>query len=660
MNFLPALQSWQWGLLGLIPIGIILLYFLKLRRQPIEVPSTFLWTRTIEDMHVNSLLQRLRRNLLLFLQLLFIALAAIALLRPGWQASSTTGRRMVLLLDSSASMQATDVSPSRFAKAKELLGQQIDNMDSSDSAMLIAFSDEPDVLQGFTSDRRRLRDALELAQPTNRTTNMLGSLKAAAGLANPNRTSQAADVNDIQVADALPATLYIYSDGRVGAINDFDLGNLTPKFIPVGSGSANNMAITAFSAERNPEDPSAVQAFATIANLGTQPASVTATLTRDGEFLDASAIELAPGEEEGLSFALQIDDDTGLKLSLDQVDDLAIDNVAYTGLSPLHSVAVLVVTSGNEPLKTAMQTPRAGRLGRLEFVQPSYLETPEYEKRAADGADDLIIYDRCAPKTMPLSSTWFIGSLPPEEWTAGDNSSAVFVVDVDRTHPIMRYLELFAVKIVEGQTVAGPAGAQALMTSDAGPILSLGSRRGYQDLVLGFEIASESEDGGEAYNTDWPIQRSWPVFVYNVLRYLGGAVDTAGAPSYRPGQPITLRTENQLSEVSLRLPSGKTESLQASSGGQTGFTDTEAVGLYQVFAGDRLLQMFTVNLFDAAESKIPATETIELGYEKAETIAGETNRRSEAWRWILLAALVLLAAEWITYSRRVWVPAPRG
>ncbi|QDV57191.1 vWA domain-containing protein [Rosistilla oblonga] len=660
MNFLPALHAWQWGLLGLIPIGIILLYFLKLRRQPIEVPSTFLWTRTIEDMHVNSLLQRLRRNLLLFLQLLFIALAALALLRPGWQASSQSGRRMVLLLDASASMQSTDVKPSRFEQAKELLAQQIDNMDGSDSAMLIAFSDEPDVLQGFTSDRRRLRDALDLAQPTNRTTNMLDSLKAAAGLANPNRTSQAADVNDIQVADALPATLYIYSDGRVGAINDFDLGNLTPKFIPIGSGSANNMAITAFSAERNPEDPSQVQAFATIANLGSQPQSVTATLTRDGEFLDASAVELDPGEEEGLSFALQIDDDAGLKLSLDQTDDLAIDNVAYTGLSPLHSVAVLVVTPGNEPLKTAMQTPRASRLGRLEFVEPSYLETEEYKKRAADGSDDLIVYDRCAPETMPLASTWFIGSLPPQDWEAGDLSSAVFVVDVDRTHPIMRFLELFAIKIVEGKTLTGPAGTQTLMTSDSGPILALASRRGYQDLVLGFEIASQSEDGGEAYNTDWPIQRSWPVFVYNVLRYLGGAIDTTGAPSYRPGQPITLRTENRLTEVELRLPSGETETLTAGVGGQTGFSDTEAVGLYQLFAGDRLLQMFTVNLFDAQESKIPATETIELGYETAETIAGEQNRRSEAWRWILLAALLLLVLEWITYSRRVWVSPARG
>ena len=86
MNLIPALSNpLAWALLGLIPVGIILLYFLKLKREPVEVPSTYLWAKTIEDLHVNSLLQRLRRSLLLFLQLLAVIIAAIALLRPGFQ-----------------------------------------------------------------------------------------------------------------------------------------------------------------------------------------------------------------------------------------------------------------------------------------------------------------------------------------------------------------------------------------------------------------------------------------------------------------------------------------------------------------------------------------------------------------------------------------------
>ena len=74
-SFINMLTWWQWALLALVPPAIIALYFLKLKRQPLSVPSTYLWSRTIEDLHVNSLWQRLRQSLLLFLQLLLIALA---------------------------------------------------------------------------------------------------------------------------------------------------------------------------------------------------------------------------------------------------------------------------------------------------------------------------------------------------------------------------------------------------------------------------------------------------------------------------------------------------------------------------------------------------------------------------------------------------------
>ncbi len=71
-----------WSALAGVPVGIIALYFLKLRRRPVQVPSTLLWRRSLEDLHVNSLFQRLRRNLLLFLQLLAVALAMLALAGP--------------------------------------------------------------------------------------------------------------------------------------------------------------------------------------------------------------------------------------------------------------------------------------------------------------------------------------------------------------------------------------------------------------------------------------------------------------------------------------------------------------------------------------------------------------------------------------------------
>src|SRR5215468_1522665 len=108
-----------WSALAGVPVGIIALYFLKLRRKPVRVPSTLLWRRSMEDLHVNSLFQRLRRNLLLFLQLLAVALIMFGLAGPQTKGRGSSGQRFVLMIDNSASMAATDVSPSRLAKAKE-------------------------------------------------------------------------------------------------------------------------------------------------------------------------------------------------------------------------------------------------------------------------------------------------------------------------------------------------------------------------------------------------------------------------------------------------------------------------------------------------------------------------------------------------------------
>ena len=93
-----TLGPWQWAAILSVPPAIVALYFLKLKREPLEVPSTYLWRKSIEDMHVNSIWQRLRQSLLLFLQLLLMLLAMQALLRPGWSGTARLADRLVFLV----------------------------------------------------------------------------------------------------------------------------------------------------------------------------------------------------------------------------------------------------------------------------------------------------------------------------------------------------------------------------------------------------------------------------------------------------------------------------------------------------------------------------------------------------------------------------------
>ena len=105
--------------LGLLAIPIILLYMLRLRRREQPISSTFLWRELVRDQAANAPWQRLRRNLLLLLQLLILAALILALARPVLRVPGFGGGSVIVLLDASASMQATDSdAASRFEDAR--------------------------------------------------------------------------------------------------------------------------------------------------------------------------------------------------------------------------------------------------------------------------------------------------------------------------------------------------------------------------------------------------------------------------------------------------------------------------------------------------------------------------------------------------------------
>ena len=132
MNWINMLTWGQWLVVALVPPLIFLLYFLKLRRMPLEVPSTYLWSRTVEDLHVNTIWQRLRKNILLLLQLLTVLLLALSCLNPGCEGTQLSGERFILIVDRSASMSATDTPTgiSRLEEAKRQMIIAVDQMKS--------------------------------------------------------------------------------------------------------------------------------------------------------------------------------------------------------------------------------------------------------------------------------------------------------------------------------------------------------------------------------------------------------------------------------------------------------------------------------------------------------------------------------------------------
>ena len=667
-----ALSWWHWLVLGAIPPLIIALYFLKLKRQPLEVPSTYLWRRTIEDLHVNSLWQRLRKSLLLFLQLLLIAIVMLACLRPSWQGRELVGERFIFLVDTSASMGATDLGPTRLEVVKQRVNELIDQMTSSDTAMLMSFSDRSRVEQEFTQNRRRLRRALAAVKLTHRTTSLDESLRYSAGRANP-ADSREGERDVMSVAEALPATLYIFSDGNVPDVADFSLGNLEPVYTRMGTDGCQNIGITAFSAERHPEKPDRLQVFGRLRHFQQKGASdeqsvgiqVGVDVFLDDHLIDSREVQISEEGTGGIEFSMSDIDSGVLKMQLqaESRNDLAVDDVAYASVNRPKLSRVLLLTSGNDALHLALGTEQSQKLATVRHEAPGYLNDANYQQQAEGGLYDLIIYDQCAPETMPQANTLFIGQLPPmDSWTAGRVQSPVSIIDTDRTHPLMQFIEMGNVEVVEATPVSPPRGGTVLIDSDLvqenathAALFAIAPRERFEDAVLGFRLIDSA--AGEVI-TNWPIRISFPLFMNNVLSYLGSAQRASQTfMNVQPGQPVIVQTDEPLQKIQVVSPDGSNFEVTRTGLGHFTFTDTEAIGVYKIknTSATDTQQLFTVNLFDSRESNIWPQLELEIGHETVSVQATSAPTRREAWKYLLVVALAVALLEWYIFNRRVYL-----
>lgn len=658
------LSPLQWAALLAVPPAILLLYFLKLRREPLEVPSTFLWSRTIEDLHVNSIWQRLRKNLLLLLQLLLLLLAILACLNPSWRGTTLEDDRVIFLVDNSASMSATDVRPSRLEEAKQQVSALIDEMKSGDNGMIISFSDSDGAhtIQSYTSNKRLLKRKLETIAPTHRKTDLKKALRFAAGLANPGRNAY--DEGDAAAADAMPAALFILSDGRVSRSPDFSMGNLKPTYIPIGTTNPKNVGIAAFQAVKNPEKPGQLQAFAAVRNYGSEAAQVELSLYLDNKMIDAESVSIEAGAQAGTTFSLTNAETGVLRVEIDSPDDLSIDNKGYAVLDTTQRARMLIVTAGNLFLESAFTTDRIKKHADVKITKPEYLIGEEYKKEAADGTYDLVIFDQCAPGTsqlMPVSNTVFFGRIPPgEAWGADPVTEGPRVIDSEPSHPLMQFVNIGNVLIGEALPLKPPKAAITLLDTDLGAMMAIATRDSVQDLVIGFGLIGRTPEGGEYFNTTWVRNDpSFPVFIQNVLSHLGGVSDQSSQMIHQPGQLIQLRLDTPSKRLDMKAPDDRELEVGRGRTGAFTFTANNDTGVYELT--DPLKPDTThrvaVNLFDEVESNIVPVQELQIDehVKVAASQRGVERTRREAWKILVILALVVLLVEWYIYNRRVYL-----
>ncbi len=702
VQFASPLAAPLWAALLGVPVGIIALYFLKLRRRAVQVPSTLLWRRSLEDLHVNSLFQRLRKNLLLFLQLLAVLLVMLALLAPKLRGMSGQSRRFILAIDNSASMSATDVAPDRLARAKAEAIKVVDNMDSDDLAMVIAFSDRAKVVSSYTGNKGLLRTRIGGIAASQSTTSLRDALQVAAGLANPSKDFNA-DLPEGVIASALTTPkLFIYTDGGFPDISGVSLGHLDPEVVIIGAPSAipavppgapgkavgkkpptapcDNVAIVALQTSRNDEKPDQFQVFGRVRNYRDRDVETEAKLLRHdpanpgtpGTLVDAIALKVGAQSDEAFKFDLPDSGAAELEVTIEGRDALALDNRAFTLIGSPRKAQVLVVTPGDRYLLNALKTPMAAQAADVTVVTPEESKAEALARDVSSGRFDLIIYDRMTPAAAPAANALYIGALPPGKAYAGARTiEGPIVLDWDVSHPLMQFIrDLASIRIQTALAVEPPPGATKLIESNLGPIAFIVPREGFSDAILAFALVDEKELKKQL-NTDWIRYYSFPLFLYNAVRVLGNARESVGDEVHAPGQPVVLRAESLQPAIDIAPPpGGRAETIKRTPQGTFVYNGAEATGLYHARWGKAGGgSAFAVNLFDARESDLAPRGLVPEGLSDAEaerykiklgaTPVAATRKsapvRKEYWRPVALLVLGVVLVEWYIYNRRVYL-----
>src|SRR5512140_3960729 len=163
MHFLAPLA---FAFAAAIPV-VVVFYLLKRKRVVKLVSSTLLWQKFLAETQASAPFQKLRKNWLLILQIILLTLAVLALSRPYFSTKAKPAQRRVVILDASASMQATDETPSRFQKARAEALKWVDSLANADQMVILLAGANTEVKQSAPSEQAALRRALQACACTD-------------------------------------------------------------------------------------------------------------------------------------------------------------------------------------------------------------------------------------------------------------------------------------------------------------------------------------------------------------------------------------------------------------------------------------------------------------------------------------------------------------
>lgn len=611
MSFLAPLA---FAFAASIPV-VIVFYLLKRKRVVKLVSSTLLWQKFLADTQASAPFQKLRKNWLLYLQILLLALAVLALTRPFFATPAKPAQLRVVILDGSASMQATDESPTRFEKARAEALKWVDSLQPTDQMVVLLAGANTEVKQSATSEKAALRRALSHGAecaPSDSPTRLVPALKMAESL----------------VRDRRSAEIHLFSDGAVPELSDFENKALPLIYHKVGQ-RANNLGITALDARANPENAAQRAIYTSVANVSSNRFDTELELRFDGNLLETRPLVVEAGQTSPQVFTAVQEHDGVFTLALRVEDDLAADNEASIVSVLPKPVKVMLVTRGNRLIEKALK------------ASPSVQLVTATDLTDFGAGFDFIVLDGVEPTVWPKGNVLafrVVNSNWVESVTAVDGP---VIVDWKSTHPLLRYAGFDNVQIVQSLTARAPTWAVSILEAPQAPLILAGDLGRQRIVWVGFD----------PLESNWPLRVSFPIFIANAVEWLNPANAKNSQLLIKAGDPFRLALNEPVKSAEVKLPDGSTKQLAVDGVNEIVFGDTARKGIYHLRAGTNETT-FTANLLAAAESNILPRDELKFG--EYTSVPATTVQRTnlELWRTLAAIGLAVLMFEWWWYHRR--------
>lgn len=557
-------------------------------------------------------------NWLFWLQLAALALLALALASP-----AVTGhqpRTTLVLLDTSASMNATVGGPSPFQQAARYLSNRIARKGLQERFFLVTTAPVTALSAAPLSDEVQLREQLRHLAPAD----LAGDLSTA------HRIAQAllgARADETMILTDEPAP-----QSREPHVEVRSFGTPLP-----------NVAIVGLDAHEPLCLPSETQLLVTVQNFADHPQSASLTVRHDGRTVVTQPHALDARSRVPISVTLPEGSEGLFEVAIQaERDALSVDNRAFVTLKGHASIHVVVAWQSPDTLMTIGKWLDA--CSRLAWQSvPPVSGSPQQLLNQTSAAETILITDR-----PELAESWPSPSLAFAP-TGADRHPTPTQWIVDPTHPIGEYLEPLV--------TIGSAPSSAGRGKPENAVPGEGDNRRGEPVIWGVVEGSKIPLVRAASTQGWrnvqilmepaALSSTPSVLVFlNSLRWLTGSLSllTTGEPIIAgPFEPGAVR---------IRRPNGVVEP-QSQGGGMFRYDSTDQAGRYTLTQGHTTVDR-VVNFLDPLESNtMTRVSTWQPVGEVSSTapVAQEKPDHSLA-DWLVRLMVAVLLLEWLLYSRK--------